>query len=74
MKRTRISLSLEDYKLATEEARRLGVSLAEFFRRSLRKNLPIDRSKPWMRFCGFVGSGIGQSGKTLDEVVYLRKN
>ena len=70
MKRTQISLSHEDYQLAVQEARRQGVSLAEFFRRSLRKDLPIDASKPWMRFCGFVESGDRASSQSIDELVY----
>ncbi len=36
MIRTQISLSVEEYEAAKREARRLGISLAELLRRSLR--------------------------------------
>ena len=42
MIRTRISLSEEEYEAAKSEARRLGISLAELLRRSLRTMLPAD--------------------------------
>lgn len=46
MIRTQISLSEEDYDAAKQEAARLGVSLAELLRRSLRAMIPPDDSKP----------------------------
>ena len=49
MIRTQISLAPEEYKAAKREAKRLGISLAELLRRSLRTMLPVDESKPWMR-------------------------
>lgn len=73
MKRTQISLSAEEYSLAKVEAKRLGISLAEFFRRSLRSNLPIKNDKPWMRFAGFVESGDCQSSQKIDELIYGQK-
>lgn len=70
MKRTQISLSPEEYQAAKREAKRQSISLAEFLRRSLRKELPLDREKPWMRFAGFVSSGNPNSSQSIDELVY----
>lgn len=42
MIRTQISLSEEDYEAAKREAERLGISLAELLRRSLKAVLPAD--------------------------------
>jgi hypothetical protein len=70
MIRTQISLSEEEYEAAKQEARRLGISLAELLRRSLRGILPIDESKPWMRYAGMVESGDPEASRTLDEVIY----
>ena len=70
MMRTQISLSAEEYLSAKREAKRLRISLAEFLRRALRKDLPINRDKPWMRFCGFVATGNAISSQTIDEIVY----
>lgn len=73
MIRTQISLSAGDYQQAKKEARKLGVSLAEFFRRALRVALPAKREKPWMKYIGFVESGDPQSSQKIDEVVYGHK-
>lgn len=73
MIRTQISLSAVEYQQAKKEAKKLGVSLAEFFRRALRLALPIKRDKPWMRYIGFVESGDPQSSQRIDEVVYGHK-
>jgi hypothetical protein len=69
MVRTQISLTEEEYRAAKREAERLGISLAELVRRSLRAALPVDESKPWMRYAGFVRSGQPEC-QTIDEVVY----
>lgn len=74
MIRTQISLSEQEYKAAKREARKLGLSLAEFFRRSLRRALPVDESKPWMRFAGMVESGDAESSRTIDDLVYGHKD
>jgi hypothetical protein len=74
MIRTQISLSEDDYREAKREARRLGVSLAELLRRSLRWVLPADSSKPWMRYAGMVESGDPQSSTRIDEVIYGQKD
>ena len=73
MKRTQISLSEEEYKLAKEEAKRRGISLAELLRQSLRSVLPIKREKSWMNYCGFIESGDENSSDSIDQVVYGHK-
>lgn len=74
MIRTQISLTEEEYQAAKLEAQRLGISLAELLRRSLRSVLPADTSKPWMRYAGFVESGDAKSSKHIDEIVYGQKD
>jgi hypothetical protein len=72
--RTQISLSEAEYKAAKAEARRLGISLAEFLRRSLRLTLPTDTSRPWMRYAGMVESGDARSSQRIDDLVYGQKD
>jgi hypothetical protein len=74
MIRTQVSLSEAEYSAAKREARRLGISLAELLRRSLRGVLPVDESKPWMRFAGMVESGDPHSSQHVDDIVYGRKD
>ncbi len=74
MIRTQISLSEDEYKAAKVEARRLGISLAEFLRRALRLTLPTDTSRPWMRYAGMVESGDVHSSERIDDVVYGQKD
>ena len=71
MVRTQISLSEEEYEAAKREAQRLGISLAELLRRSLRHMLPSDESKPWMRYAGMVESGDPSTSTRIDEVLSL---
>jgi hypothetical protein len=73
MIRTQISLSPEEYGAAKAEAARLGISLAELLRRSLRHMLPADETKPWMRFAGMVETGDRDASQKIDEVVYGQK-
>lgn len=73
MIRTQISLSEEDYNAAKQEAARLGISLAELLRRSLRAMIPPDDSKPWMRYAGMVETGDPHSSERVDEIVYGTK-
>lgn len=73
MIRTQVSLSKEEYEAAKREAARLGISLAELLRRSLRRLLPADETKPWMAYAGFVESGDPESSRKIDDVVYGRK-
>jgi len=70
MIRTQISLSKQEYEAAKREARRLGISLAELLRRSLRSVLPVDESRPWMHYAGMVASGDPDSSRKIDDVVY----
>lgn len=74
MIRTQISLSEKEYEAAKREAQRLGMSLAELLRRSLRAMIPADASKPWMRYAGIVESGNPRSSQTIDEIVYGQKS
>ena len=74
MIRTQVSLSQSDYDAAKVEAARLGVSLAEFFRRALRSALPADESAPWMHYAGMVESGDPASSQSIDDVVYGRRS
>lgn len=73
MVRTQISLHESEYAAAKAEALRLGISLAELLRRALREMLPVDESKPWMRYAGMVESGDPNSSRNIDDVVYGRK-
>jgi hypothetical protein len=70
MIRTQVSLSKEEYDAAKQEAKRLGISLAELLRRSLRTMLPIDKSAPWMRYAGMIETGDPNASQRIDEVVY----
>jgi hypothetical protein len=74
MIRTQISLNKKEYAAAKREAKRLGVSLAELLRRSLRSVLPADESKPWMRYAGMVESGNSNSSQQIDEIIYGQKD
>jgi hypothetical protein len=70
MIRTQISLSEQEYAAAKREAERLGISLAELLRRSLRSLLPPDSEKPWMAYAGFVETGDPKSSQRIDEIIY----
>ena len=77
MIRTQVTLDEKDYTLAKREARTLGVSVAEFVRRSLRDSLPSvtgDRNDAWMRYAGFVESGDAESSRHIDDIVYGAKD
>ncbi|MBI2294803.1 MAG: CopG family transcriptional regulator [Betaproteobacteria bacterium] len=74
MIRTQISLTKDEYAAAKREAARLGISLAELLRRSLRTALPVNETKPWMRYAGMVESGDPASSRHIDDVVYGRKD
>ena len=68
MVRTQISLSEDEYAAAKREARRLGISLAELLRRSLRTLLPVNDVNPWMRYAGMVETGDPSSSRRIDDV------
>jgi hypothetical protein len=74
MIRTQISLTEKEYRAAKSEARRLGISLAKLLRRLLRSVIPVDQSKPWMRYAGMVESGDRQSSQNFDDIIYGRKD
>ena len=74
MIRTQISMTAEEMRAARREAKRLGISLAELLRRSLRALLPPDVSKPWMRYAGFIESGDSASSGRIDDVIYGQKD
>ncbi|HZD52555.1 MAG TPA: CopG family transcriptional regulator [Woeseiaceae bacterium] len=74
MIRTQISLSEEEYEAAKCEAERLGISLAELLRRSLRSMLPPRNEPPWMRYAGMIESGDPNASQRIDEVVYGLKD
>jgi len=73
MIRTQISLTETEYAAAKQEAARLGISLAELLRRSLRTMIPADESRPWMRHAGMVESGDPDSSRNIDAVIYGQK-
>ncbi len=73
MIRTQISLSDEEYAAAKAEAARLGISLAELFRRSVRCLLPADEKKPWMRYAGMIETGDKDASQQIDSIVYGQK-
>ena len=69
MIRTQVSLTEEEYEIAKREAQRLGISLAELLRRSLRVIIPVDKTKPWMRYAGMVESGNPESSQRIDDII-----
>ena len=73
MIRTQVSLDPKEYTLAKRQAKSLGISVAEFVRRSVRQNLPIDDKAPWMRFAGMIDSGDPDSSRNIDDIVYGSK-
>ncbi len=73
MIRTQISLSAQEYQAAKREAKKLGISLAELLRRSLRNVVAVDESAPWMRYAGMIESGDPNSSQRIDEIVYGQK-
>lgn len=74
MIRTQISLSALEYRAAKREAARLGISLAELLRRSLRTLLPADEARPWMRYAGMIETGDRRASQKIDDVVYGQKD
>jgi hypothetical protein len=74
MIRTQISLTAAEYALAKKDAKKQGISVAEYFRRALRLLLPRQEKNPWMAFAGMVSSGDAQASQKIDEVVYGQKD
>jgi hypothetical protein len=77
MIRTQVSLEVEVYRRAQGEARRLGISLAELFRRALAQALGEQTpsgERPWMRFSGSIVGGLDESvNERIDAVVSGRE-
>jgi hypothetical protein len=74
MIRTQVSLDEHEYDLAKEEAKALGISVAELIRRALRQALPPRGTAPWMRYAGMIESGDRRSSQSIDEIVYGAKD
>jgi len=74
MIRTQVSLDERDYKLAKKEAAELGISVAEYVRRAIRRALPPSAHPAWMRYAGLVESGNPRSSQSVDDVVYGHKD
>jgi hypothetical protein len=74
MIRTQISLDEDAYREAKAEAKRQGVSLAEYLRRAVAAALTSrpTASRPWMRYAGAVASGDPGASRSVDDVVYGR--
>ncbi|MFN2421001.1 MAG: ribbon-helix-helix protein, CopG family [Gemmatimonadota bacterium] len=73
MIRTQISLDPDLYRRARREAKRRGISFAEFVRRALAHVLttrPTDR--PWMSLAGSIEDGGPDASRSVDAVVYGR--
>ena len=66
-----LAAALMAIQAAKREARRLGISLAELLRRSLRHMLPADESRPWMRYAGLIESGDPASSQRIDDMPFL---
>lgn len=74
MIRTQVSLDERMYREARKEARRQGISFAEFCRRALAQALSHRAVKePWMSYAGAVESGDENASRSVDEVVYGRR-
>jgi len=71
--RTQVSLDPEAYREAKAEAKRQGISLAEFLRRAVATTLGATKTKrPWMRHAGALASGDPDASRDIDVVVYGR--
>ena len=74
MIRTQVSLDERDYAVAKKEAKALGISVAEYVRRAIRRVLPPSAQPVWMRYAGLVESGNPRSSQSIDEIVYGSKD
>ena len=70
MVRMQISLEEHEWMLAREQAKKLGISVAELVRRAVRDALPLEANSTWMSYAGLVDSGDSRSSQSIDEVVY----
>ena len=74
MIRAQISLEEREYSLVKTAAKSLGISVAEFVRRSLQQALQPRGEGRWMRFAGFVETCNPRSSRSLYEIVYGQKD
>jgi hypothetical protein len=76
MIRTQISLDERAYRDAKTEARKQGISLAEFLRRAVARALQgrYVRTQAWMSYAGTLQSGDSLASQTVDEVIYGGKD
>ena len=74
MIRTQVSLEEREYKLAKKEAEALGISVAAYVRRAIRRALPASGHPAWMRYAGLVESSNSRSSRSVDEIVYGHKD
>lgn len=79
MIRTQVSLSKDEYQLAKETARKMGISLAELLRRALHLLFPAGvkphaAAKKWLRYEGLVASENPKSSQEIDDVIYGQKD
>jgi hypothetical protein len=70
MIRVEVRLSRREYAAAKREARRLGISLAELLRQSVRNIIPVEHAQAWMRYAGMVESGDLRSTRRIDTVLF----
>ena len=81
MVRTQVSLDPAMFRDAQREAKRLGISFAEFCRRALARSLAgrsagpqgTAAAKPWMRLAGSLQSGDPDASRSIDAIVYGRE-
>ncbi len=76
MIRTQVSFDARLYREARKEARRLGISFAEFCRRAIARAVTTTASKskkPWLRLSGSLASGDPDASRLVDDVVYGRR-
>jgi hypothetical protein len=69
MIRTQIRRDDKDHELAKAQAAALGISLAEFLRRAVRRVLAAHDVAPWMKYAGFVETGDSHSIQSIDKHV-----
>jgi hypothetical protein len=74
MIRTQVSLDAAEYEQVRQQAKALGISIAEVIRRAVRDALPPAKGGEWMRFAGFVESGDPDSSRSVDDVIYGAKD
>jgi hypothetical protein len=69
MMRTQISLEVEMYRRAQTAAKRAGISVAEFVRRSVARMLgDADDQQPWMSYAGVIASGDPHASRSVNDV------